>query len=178
MRGVVVKYDQSAGRGFARVEGLETDVMFNNHGHVKKKGTTGDLYQRIDITSVPEGAGVDLIVVVQSDRGYHSPVWRSRAEIPADPTSLEEIQDLLEPATLKFYNDERGYGFLIVADGTELFAHASNFRIIENGGVLRRSADGEVTKAALGENPDLLCVRGPGKKPGAEAAIFWLVRPA
>lgn len=63
-----------------------------------------------------------------------------------------------EPETVKvkWYNAEKGYGFVVTADNKDLFIHAS------------------VVKAAgldsLSDNQELVIRRGPGRKAGTEAA--------
>lgn len=61
----------------------------------------------------------------------------------------EETQEVRYEGTVKWFSDQKGYGFILGADSTDIFVHHS---VIQMDG-FRTLKEGEVVEYALTESP-------------------------
>lgn len=130
--GVIKWFDVTRGFGFA----------------VPDDPTIGDILVHFSLLqahgrrSLPEGARVETIAVKRG-RGYQAreivsidlstaaeePVRQPRNTDRIDPVTLIDAAGPFEPATVKWFNRLKGYGFLVRgSDGSDIFVHMETLR--------------------------------------------------
>lgn len=66
----------------------------------------------------------------------------SRSESPPSPArgSSRETGGARESGTVKWFNRTKGFGFIVRADGSEIFVHQRSIRLVDEGDSRRRPA--------------------------------------
>lgn len=162
MVGRVKWFDSGKGFGFVKVEGVDKDPFL----HVSVLGAFG-------LQDIAEGAtlrfvatrgqkGLTVSAIQGVDESTSGPMGRDTRDRPPQrggfdrgPRGAEApVADRVLEAELKWFNQERGFGFFADPGGTDIFVHVS---AVQSSG-LRDLREGDRYRIHVGRNRGRVCV--------------------
>ena len=101
-------------------------------------------------------------VAMSSNKDFNPPSYnqhhnRPKSDFVEPPTAVENKDLKLETVEVKWFNAEKGFGFVVDSNGSDVFLHISALKTAK--------------LATVTQGQKLVVQRGPGRKAGQDAVI-------